>query len=230
MSNMKVRIKERDDEKFTATAIIEGARLGFFAEPSKLTEFVFQGNSKHRYDGQFHLDKDAEGAQDFIDMLFDFKKRQSNLSQTASLFIKDGDSPEMLLSKKGVDISKSNAGTWIINCYRQPSQEIGTLISKKAYQEGDEIPAGWLPYNLTTPRPFIAKTLTSPDEISGNDIVHMIISVYKVKDVRAVHIGWESMQLVKHVGKNNRGSVEDFADLPDTEDEAQADNEVENSF
>lgn len=217
MSNMKVRIKECNPADFSAVVIVEGAILSYFADPTKLTEA--SGVFKPRYDGTFHIDKDAEGAKELVDMMLDFQKRQSSSTKQAFLSLKDGD--ELLTDKKGKPIA-GNAGTWIIPAYRHPTQELGKLISKKAYQEGDEIPAGWSCHFPAGRRAFIAKALTSSDEIGGNDIVHVVFSIY-TNDKKGVFCSWESMQLVKHVGKNNRGSVEDFADLPDTEDETNVD-------
>jgi hypothetical protein len=224
MSNMKVVIKECNPANCSAVVRIESAILSYFADPTKLTEA--SGGFKPRYDGTFHIDKDAEGVKELVDMMLDFQKRQSSSTKQAFLSLKDGD--ELLADKKGKPI-KGNANTWIIPAYRHPTQEPGKLISKKAYNEGDEIPAGFSCHFPEGRRAFIAKTLTSPTEIGGNDIVHVVFSIY-TNDKKGVFCSWESMQLVRHVGKNNRGSVEDFADLPDTEDEAQADNEVENSF
>jgi hypothetical protein len=214
MSNMQVLLKERNDKECRASFVVVNARLGYFANPTELSEV--HPTIRQRYDGQFHLDKDAEGAAELIAMLFEFQELQSTKTKQVSICLKDGD--DYAKDKKGNAIT-GNAGTWIISAYRQKEQELGKIIDKKAYKEGDIVPAGYAVYMPVGKRAFVAKTLTTANEISGNDIVNIQVSIYTTEKTKGVFACWEVIQLVKHVGKNNRGNIEDFADFPDTEDE-----------
>lgn len=230
---MKITFKV-DEKKRNATFMAQGVRLHNFASPLALVHKPKPAQDQRRYTASFHIDKNAEGVADFIEMVKKLYMLENSLDATdeddvlkakvnffEKTFVVDGDAKRK--NKENGEVKepyKDDIGTFILNAYRNEFTNKGTLMSladvfaKKAYQ-GQEIPAGW---RLVGGKSLVKKL--SGDELQGSDIVNIQGSIYCAQG--RVCCGFEAVQFVKK-GLRTRGGGADYDSFAGFEDSEELD-------